>query len=216
MDHHASIPTFCAPAVMTGVGPVYGINGEVVRLPVKSNGPLTSPGGTLTTGAGAMPGPGGTPGPLVSIPDGVTPGPPLADRMPGTPGPVGGTTPGPARRGENPSGMPSLGSAGEGLRGRNGPVDVEGGRDAFIGDIEGEVVETIEAGARGGEVVSGRGNCDSPFAAGFEYRCGTGVWKRSGASGNRAGGALELMGPPGSPGPGVHPCRGEEEVEDMA
>jgi len=197
---------------MTGGGPEYGINGEV-RFPVKSEGPLPSPGGT---GAGAMPGPGGIPGPLVSIPDGVTPGPPV-DRMPGTPGPGGGTTPGPARRGEYPSGMPSLGSAGEGLRGsENGPVDVEDGRDAFMGDIEGEVVKTDEAGARGGEVVSGRGNCDSPFGAEFENRCGTGVWKRSGASGNGAGGALEHVGPPVSPGPGVHPCRGEEEVEDMA
>lgn len=83
---------------MTGGPFVYGINGDVVRV-VKMDGALLSPG--PTTGAGAMPGPGGTPGPLVSIPEGVTPGPPVVvDRTPGTPGPVGGTTPGPARRGE--------------------------------------------------------------------------------------------------------------------
>ena len=211
--HGPSTPTFCVDTATTGGGPVYGINGDVVRVAVKRDGALLSPGGPPTTGAGAMPGPGGTPGPLVSIPEGVTPGPPLVvDRTPGTPGPVGGTTPGPARRGEYPSGIPNLGSAGDGLRGSGkGPVDdEEDARGAFIPEIEGE---TDGRGARGGDVVSGRGNCGSPFGVGFEKRCGTGVWKRSGACENGADGMLEFAGP--GEGPGVQPCRGEEDAEEM-
>ena len=215
--HGPSTPTFCADTVTMGGAPVYGINGDVVRFAVKRDGALLSPDGppTLMMGAGAMPGPGGTPGPLVSIPEGVTPGPPLAvDRTPGTPGPVGGTTPGPVRRGEYPSGIPSFGSAGDGLRAK-GPVDdEEGGRGTFIADIKGDVVETDVVGTRGGDVVSGRGSCDSPFGVGFEKRCGTGVWKRSGGCENGAGGTFELGGP-GSPGPGVQPWRGEEAAEEM-
>ncbi|KAG6380210.1 hypothetical protein JVT61DRAFT_8301 [Boletus reticuloceps] len=175
-------------------------SGDVVRVVVKRDDALLSPDGP-TTGAGAIPGPGGTPGPLVSIPDGVTPG---------TPGPVGGTTPGPVRRGEYPSGMPNFGSAGDDLRGSGkGPVDdEEGGSGTLIVEIDGEVVGTDAGGARGGDVVSGRGNWDSPFGVGFEKRCGTGVWKRSGGCENGVD-EFEFAGP-GSPGPGVQPCRGEE------
>lgn len=207
------MPTFCVD--MTGGGPGYGINGDVVRFAVNRDG-VVSPDGPPTT-AGAIPGPGGTPGPLVSIPEGVTPGPPpAADRTPGMPGPVGGTTPGPVRRGEYPSGIPSFGSAGDGLRGSGkGPVDdEEEGSGTFIAEIRGEVVETDVGGARGGDVVNGRGNCDRPFGVGLEKRCGTGVWKRSGGCENGAGGTFELAGP-GEPGPGVQPCRGEEAVEEM-
>lgn len=218
MLHGPSTPTFCVDTATTGGALVYGINGDVVRFPVKRVGALPSPGGPATTGAGAMPGPGGTPGPLVSIPEGVMPGPPLAvDKTPGTPGPVGGTTPGPARRGEYPSGgIPNFGSTGEGLRGSGkGPVDdEEDGRAMFIAETEGEPVETDVGGARGGEVVSGRGNCDNPFGVEFEKRCGTGVWKRSGGSGNGVDGTLEFAGP-GSLEPGVQPCRGEEAAEEM-
>lgn len=178
--------------------------------------PPLSPGETPTTeGAGAIPGPGGTPGPLVRIPEGVTPGPPLVvDRTPGTPGPVGGTTPGPARRGEYPSeAIPNFGRAGEGLRAcGKGPVDVEEDeRGALRVGIEGEV-EMDVGGARGGDVVSGRGSCDKPFGVGFEKRCGTGVWKRSGGRGNGVDRTFEVAGPD-SPGPGVQPCRGGEVAE---
>lgn len=210
------MPTFCAVIDTTGGGHVYGTNGDVV-LAANMDGPPLSPGGTpATEGAGAIPGPGGTPGPLVSIPEGVTPGPPpfVVDRTPGTPGPVGGTTPGPARRGEYPNGvMFSLGRAGEGFRGSGkGPTHVEeDGRGAFNVDIEGEFVE---GGPRGGDDVSGRGNCDKPFGAEFEKRCGTGVWKRSGARENGTDGTFDIAGPD-SPGPGVQPCRGEEAVEEM-
>lgn len=111
--------------------------------------------------------------------------------------------------------MPSFGSAGDCLRGSGkGPVDDEedeGGM--FIAEMEGEFVETDVGGARGGDVVSGRGNCDSPFGVGFEKRCG-GVWKRSGGCENGADGMFEFAGP-GSPGPGVQPCRGEEAAEEM-
>jgi hypothetical protein len=208
--HGPSTLTFCVDTATTGA-PVYAINGDVVRFAVKR---LFSTGRPPVMGAGAMPGPGGTPGPLVSIPEGVTPGPPLVvDRTPGTPGPVGGTTPGPARRGEYPSGIPNFGSAGDGLRGSGkGPVDDEGG-GTFIAEIKGEVVET-DVGARGGDVVSGRGNCDSPFGVGFEKRWGTGVWKRSGECENGTNGTFELAGP--GEVPGVQPCRGEEPAEDMA
>ena len=151
----------------------------------------------------------------MSIPEGVTPGPLAADRTPGTPGPVGRTTPGPVRRGEYPSGMPSFGSAGDDLRSGKGPVDdEEEGRGTFIAEIRGEVVETDVGGARGGDVVNGRGNCDGPFGVGFGKRCGTGVWKRSGGCENGAEGTFELAGP-GSPGPGVQPCRGEEVAEEI-
>lgn len=209
--HGPSTLTFCADTARGA--PVYGINGDIVRFAVKRDGALLSTGRPLMMGAGAIPGPGGTPGPLVSIPEGVTPGPPLVvDRTPGTPGPVGGTTPGPARRGEYPSGIPSFGSTGDGLRGSGkGPVDdEEDGSSPFIAEIKGEVVETDVGGARGGDVVSGRGNCDSPFG---EKRCGTGVWKRSGECENGPDGTLEFAGP--GEGPGVQPCRGEEPAEEM-
>jgi len=127
-------------------------------LPAYINGDARP--GYSTLGAGAIPGPGGTPGPLVNIPEGVTPG---------TPGPVG-TTPGPTSRGEYP--IPSLGSPGDPLR-ANGPVDDGGGGTPT--EIDG-----LEMDARGGDVVSERG-CDSPLVVG--KRCGTGVWKRSGGYG---------------------------------
>lgn len=68
--------------------------------------------------------------------------------------------------------MPSLGSAGEGFRwSEKGPPDIEeDGRGALIVDMEGEVDVADTGGARGGEVVRGRGSW--AFWFGLEKRCG--------------------------------------------
>jgi len=112
MYHTPSTPIFWIG------GPALGdanIKGDSVLLPVNPDIDCPSP---MPIGGGPLPGPllpwgiasvGGIPGPLVSIPDGGIPGPDegpestldtAPDNTPGTPGPVGGRTPGPTNRGE--------------------------------------------------------------------------------------------------------------------
>jgi len=119
MYHTPSTPIFWIG------GPALGdanIKGDSVLLPVNPDIDCPSPmpigGGPLGGIPPPIPGPllpwgiasvGGIPGPLVSIPDGGIPGPDegpestldtAPDNTPGTPGPVGGRTPGPTNRGE--------------------------------------------------------------------------------------------------------------------